>query len=323
MSGTRGIVAAAGYVPYRRLQRAEIAAFFGSGGGRGTRSVASYDEDTTSMGVEAARLAMRGTEVAPETLLFATADPAYLEKTNATTVHAALRLGADVAAFDAGGAVRSGIGALTFALRADHPVLVVSSDFRGGLPTSADEAGSGDGAAALLVGDGPGVVAEHIGGASRTREFIDRWRTPGDPRPRQWEERFGEVQYTALADEAWNEALKRADLEAEKVDVTILTGTHPRAVKSIAGKLGAPRIADDRTSVDRPDRVRARRAPAQRHARAGRAGAGDRARAALRRRRRVAVPRHRRDQELAAGPHRCDAARAHCRPAVREVPVVA
>ncbi|HEY3831657.1 MAG TPA: OB-fold domain-containing protein [Acidimicrobiia bacterium] len=249
MSGTRGIVAAAGYVPYRRLQRAEIAAFFGSGGGRGTRSVASYDEDTTSMGVEAARLALRGTDVVPETLLFATADPAYLEKTNATTVHAALRLGADVAAFDAGGAVRSGIGALSFALRADHPVLVVSSDFRGGLPTSADEGGSGDAAAALVVGDGPGVVAEHIGGASRTREFIDRWRTPGDPRPRQWEERFGEVQYTALTDEAWNEALKRADLEAENVDVTILTGTHTRAVKSIAGKLKAPRMADDRTSV--------------------------------------------------------------------------
>ena len=142
MSGTRGIVAAAGYVPYRRLQRAEIAAFFGSGGGHGTRSVASYDEDTTSMGVEAARLALRSTDAAPETLLFATADPAYLEKTNATTIHAALRLGADVPAFDAGGAARSGIGALSFALRADHPVLVVSSDTRNGLPTSADEAGS-------------------------------------------------------------------------------------------------------------------------------------------------------------------------------------
>src|SRR3954452_10721826 len=113
----RGIISAGGYVPYRRLQRGEIAAFFGSGGGRGTRSVASYDEDTTSMGVEAARLALRSSDVAPETLLFATADPAYLEKTNATTIHAALRLGSDVPAFDAGGAVRSGVGALACALQ--------------------------------------------------------------------------------------------------------------------------------------------------------------------------------------------------------------
>ena len=56
----RGIISAGGYVPYRRLQRAEIAKTFGSGGGKGTRSVASYDEDTTTMGVEAARLALRG-----------------------------------------------------------------------------------------------------------------------------------------------------------------------------------------------------------------------------------------------------------------------
>ena len=55
----RGIISAGGYVPYRRLDRSEIATFFGSGGGRGTRSVASYDEDTTTMGIEAARLALR------------------------------------------------------------------------------------------------------------------------------------------------------------------------------------------------------------------------------------------------------------------------
>src|ERR1700757_642732 len=86
MSASRGILAATGYVPYRRLQRSEIAQLFGSGGGRGTRSAASYDEDTTTMGVEAARLALRSADARPDTLLFTTADPAYLEKTNATTL---------------------------------------------------------------------------------------------------------------------------------------------------------------------------------------------------------------------------------------------
>ena len=52
---TRGILAAAGYVPYRRLQRSAIRDVMGSGGGKGTRSVASFDEDTTTMAVEAAR----------------------------------------------------------------------------------------------------------------------------------------------------------------------------------------------------------------------------------------------------------------------------
>src|SRR5690606_42151717 len=43
------------YLPYRRLDRSEIAAVAGTGGGTGTRTVASYDEDTTTMGVAAAR----------------------------------------------------------------------------------------------------------------------------------------------------------------------------------------------------------------------------------------------------------------------------
>ena len=55
----RGIISAAGYVPYRRLARTDIAAFMGGGGGKGTRAVASHDEDTTTLGVEAARLALR------------------------------------------------------------------------------------------------------------------------------------------------------------------------------------------------------------------------------------------------------------------------
>ena len=49
----RGIISAGGYLPYRRLDRASISEFLGSGGGRGQRTVASYDEDTTTMGVEA------------------------------------------------------------------------------------------------------------------------------------------------------------------------------------------------------------------------------------------------------------------------------
>src|SRR5436853_5752984 len=152
----RGIISAGGDVPFRRLQRAEIAKTFGSGGGKGTRSVASYDEDTTTMGVEAARLALRNGDVHPDMLWFATTNPAYLDKNNASTLHAALRLDADVPAFDFGGALRSGVGALRAALEVNgRNVLVVASDQRGGLPTSTDEAQTGDGAAALVVGDGP------------------------------------------------------------------------------------------------------------------------------------------------------------------------
>ncbi len=61
------------------------------------------------MGFEAARLALRSRRVrSPSALWFATAEPAYLEKTNASSIHAALRLDPSVAAMDMNGAVRFG-----------------------------------------------------------------------------------------------------------------------------------------------------------------------------------------------------------------------
>jgi hydroxymethylglutaryl-CoA synthase len=243
----RGIISAGGYVPYRRLDRSEISAFFGSGGGRGTRSVASYDEDTTTLGVEAARLALRSAPAGaePQTLWFATANPAYLEKTNATVIHDALRLDQSSPAIDTGGAVRSGIGSLRAALDNRGTALVVTSDMRGGLPTSTDEAAGGDGAAALLVGDddaGP-VIAELVGAGSATEEFIDRWRTPGDATVKQWEERFGETKYLPLGEQAWNAALKAAEVAPDQVDRVIVAGTHARANRSIANRLGTAKEA--------------------------------------------------------------------------------
>src|ERR1700674_4063788 len=162
----QGILGASGYVPYRRLDRGTVDRTFGSGGGRGTRSVAGYDEDTTTIGVEAARLAMRAApDVHPTSLWFATVAPAYLDKTNAETIHAALRLDGDVLAADFGGAIRSGLGALVAALHGAEPTLVITADVRDGLPTSGDEAAGGDAGGAILVGsesDGP-LLATLVG----------------------------------------------------------------------------------------------------------------------------------------------------------------
>src|SRR5437660_11039771 len=100
----RGILSWSAYLPYRRLDRTQIAPFVGQGGGKGTRTVASYDEDSTTMAVEAGRLALRGqpgtASVVPNRLLFGTSFPAYADKTNATAVHAALRLPGDSLALD-------------------------------------------------------------------------------------------------------------------------------------------------------------------------------------------------------------------------------
>ena len=148
-----GILSYGVYVPFARLDRKTIAEALGSPAGSGTRAVASYDEDTTSMGVEAARVALRS-GVAPSAVVFATAAPAYLDKTNATAIHAALDLADAAPAYDMAGSIRSGAGAMWAALNSSTSTLAVLSDVRTGLAGGADERESGDAAAAFVCGPG-------------------------------------------------------------------------------------------------------------------------------------------------------------------------
>jgi hydroxymethylglutaryl-CoA synthase len=251
-----GLIAYGAYIPYYRLKRSEIGAVLGAGGGRGARAVAGYDEDAVSMGVEAGRQALRALDgAAPERLLFATANPPYLDKTNANVIHAALRMDPDALAVDVMGSVRSGVGALLMAAEAPRPTMAVLSDIRTGLPGGADERDGGDGAAAFVFGgDGGGgrgaggdsaPIVEVLAQASATEEFLDRWRLPGAASSRVWEERFGEHAYLPLADAAFADALKRAGMTPGDLDVLVVAGTHSRAVRTFGAGAGVNRVAED------------------------------------------------------------------------------
>ncbi|OBY29442.1 OB-fold domain-containing protein [Mycolicibacter kumamotonensis] len=237
-----GLLGYAAYVPYHRLNRADIAATLGGRSGPGQRSVASYDEDTTSMGVEAGRLALRDTVgvAAPERLYFATATPAYRDRTNANVIHAALGLDAPALAVDMAGSVRSGVGALVAALDSAEPTLVVLSDIRTGLPGSSDETDGGDGAAALLFGspnEGP-ALAEVLAVASSTGEFLDRWRGADEQTSHVWEERFSEHAYGPLAETAFEDALKKGGITANSIDRLIVAGLSSRSTRQFAARSG-------------------------------------------------------------------------------------
>src|SRR4051795_13660172 len=245
----RGIVGWGVHLPHRRLDRTQIAPVAGGGGGKGTRAVASYDEDATTMAVAAARAAVRGLEEPVRGLWLATTSPTYADKTNATAVHAALRLDRTAPAFDAAGSVRSTMGALYAAVAGRCGVLVVGSDMRVGRPGGPDESTGADAAAAVLVGDGDSapVLAEVVGVGSVTEEFLDRWGVPGDAASRVWEERFGETKYVPLGLEALKMAIGQAGVEADAVDALVIAGLHERACASVAKKSG---VAPDRI-VDR------------------------------------------------------------------------
>lgn len=218
----------AAYVPRHRLQREEL----GAPAGGGARVVGSFDEDSTTMGLEAARRALSAGE-RPGSIHFATTSPGYLDKTNAGAIHAALDLGDEGFAVDLAGAARCGTGALRAAAASQG--LAVLADVRTGRPGSADERDGMDGAAAFRFGDRRGAIAEVVAQDSRTAEFLDRWRVPGEVASRVWEERFGVEVYLPLIRAAAAGALEAAGLE--QPDRAVVCSPHARVARQAAGEL--------------------------------------------------------------------------------------
>lgn len=239
MSTSRfGIVSYAAHLPRFRLARAEIGAALNSSAGRGDRVVASFDEDSTTLGAAAARSALEGTSSGaggPESLYFATTTPAYADKTNATAIHAALALPETAFAADLAGAARSGVAALRAAAATGG--LAVLADVIVGRPGSADESGGGDGAAAFVFGPVDEAIAEIAAAASLTEEFLDRWRAPGSAAGTQWEERFGLDRYLPLVERAVKQAL--ADAGIDRADHVVVASSNSAVAKRAASLVPA------------------------------------------------------------------------------------
>lgn len=111
------------YLPRQHLARRAIAQAHAwafpnlQGMAKGARAYGSFDEDSITMGVAAAREALRS--VAPQgavvELQFASTTLPFLDRQNATVIGEALGLGGDIHTTDATGSQRAGTGALIHA----------------------------------------------------------------------------------------------------------------------------------------------------------------------------------------------------------------
>ena len=227
------------YLPRYRLDRRELGRALHVAAGSGTRTVASFDEDATTMGVEAARRALgqmpEGTNP-PGSLWFATTRPPYLDKTNATAIAAACGLPNSVATFDAGGAIRSGMGVLRAAANDRSGGVAVLSDLRMGRPGSSDESRGGDGAAAFTFGPDP--LAHVVASASVSVELLDRWRLEGDTGVQGWDERWSADQYLPLVERVVSDVLKASGLTLADIDHAVVSCPHSRVTRQLLGTLG-------------------------------------------------------------------------------------
>jgi hydroxymethylglutaryl-CoA synthase len=229
-----GLTHYATYVPQYRLAADEVARSIGQSA-KGARTVAGFDQDTTTLGVEAALPLATAARRDAASLWFATTAPVYADKANATTIHAALRLRDAIAAIDLGVNLRSGPLALLSAHRDGG--LAVLSDTRGGAVGGTDERTGGDAAAAFLFGDN-NVLAEVVASASASAEFLDRWRSPGESAVQTWEERFGEGRYLELLDVVVAQ-LREKGVDLAQVDTFAVVSANARAAKAATGRLAA------------------------------------------------------------------------------------
>lgn len=242
-----GITAIGAHLPAARLSRADIADAMGwltPGLPRvGTRTMAFWDEDSTTMAVEAARAALA--DITPDVLDFCTVTPAFAERQNASILHAALGLPPLVSTQEASATPLAGLIALHRNLEAGTRALVACADRPVCAPGSLSESRAGDGAACVVTGDAAPALT-YLGGAVRTDPFTERHRMPGVPFATEWEDRWvREAGWQNIVSETIAHALTSAGID--RVDHLIAAAPLPGAARHLARAAGLAdvTIADD------------------------------------------------------------------------------
>ncbi len=196
-----GVLAYGGFVPRYRLDRKAIVQAMGwfnpatYGLARGSKAVASHDEDAVTLAVAAAIdcLGELDRGCLDAVFLGSTTLPFQLRQ-GAAMVAAALDLGEGVRSVDLTDCHRAGTSALLAAFDAtaagsSASALAVAADCRIAKAGSPEEHLFGDGAAAMLIGDGT-PLATLLGTHSESFDFIDGYRADGAAQQRGWEERW-------------------------------------------------------------------------------------------------------------------------------------
>ena len=248
---TVGILAFGAYIPRLRLTRRAIAdanAWLNPalrGQAKGERAMANWDEDPVTMAVEAARDALAGRDRASvKRLRFASTTFPFLDRLNAGIVAEALNLSEDVAALDIAATQRAGTSALAAALSdGAAETLVVAAEQRRAKAAAPVELASGDGAAALVVGDGE-PVARLLASATRTADFVDHYRTAESEYDYQWEERWiRDAGYIEIVPPVIARCLAQAGSKPADVTHFCMPAVLPRVANAVAKAAGLPDAA--------------------------------------------------------------------------------
>ncbi|WP_322083334.1 hydroxymethylglutaryl-CoA synthase family protein [Burkholderia sp. BCC1972] len=251
-TSTYGITGFGGYIPRLRMERSAIAAAHIwmapslRSLGKGQRAFCSWDEDSVTMAVEAARDVLAGCPAQKLSALYLSSSTMpFADLQNSAIVAGALNLGPDLRTLDAGSSQRSGTSALLNALRAaEGDALLIASERPKGKPASTQEINYGAGAAAFTLGN-ENVIATLLGSATRTTLFVDHFRANGAEYDYVWEERWiRDEGYMKLVPETARAALAQANVTPGDVKHLVMPSPYKGIAGAVAKKLQIPAEAE-------------------------------------------------------------------------------
>lgn len=242
-----GIDGYGAYVPCYRLPTAEISRVW-HGGGSGPnkeKAVASSDEDTTTMAVEAARIAldMAGVGRNIGAIFVGTESKVYAVKPTSTIVAQALGchsvLAADFEfACKAGTEAMQVISGLVGSGMIDHGI-AIAMDTAQGRPGDDLEFTAASGGAAYVIGkSGKDSIARILGSVTYVSDTGDFWRRQGEKYPRHLSRFTGEPAYFHHVETAVRNLFSEFKVKPTDFEYAVFHQPNPRFPVEAATRLG-------------------------------------------------------------------------------------
>jgi hydroxymethylglutaryl-CoA synthase len=247
-----GIISYGTYIPKYRIKTTDIAAFWNKNGleiqkslGLLEKSVASIDEDATTLAVEASLEAIHSGNISLgdiKALSVGSESHPYAVKPTSTIVGEILGIPHNYLAIDTQFACKAATAAMRLISMMDelkeHKVgLVIGSDVAQAKPGDALEYTAASAAAAFIMGSGP-VIADILASTSYSSDTPDFWRRDGQKFPSHAGRFTGDPSYFTHITQASTHLLEKTHSKPSDYDHVVFHMPNCKFPKEVSKKLG-------------------------------------------------------------------------------------
>ncbi|MBI4044557.1 MAG: hydroxymethylglutaryl-CoA synthase [Candidatus Diapherotrites archaeon] len=252
-----GIVGYGFYVPRLRITVEEIARVWGKDGkhvskgiGVTEKAVAASDEDSATISVEAARMALEQSKIDPQkigAIYVGSESHPYAVKPTATIVCDAINAGPDLTAADLEFACKAGTAGIQMCAGMVESGMIeyglaIGADTAQGRPNDALEFTAGSGGAAFIIGKKPSeMLARLVDTYSFTTDTPDFWRRQHAEFPRHAGRFTGEPAYFRHLVSAAKKIMEKNKLSPKDIDYFVPHQPNGKFPEQAAKTLGIER----------------------------------------------------------------------------------